>query len=80
MTLTWMKFLSKLDKNIRLKLEKVIENILNNDFDNLDIQPLIWKKWYFKVRVWKIRVIFTKSKDENIIDKIDYRWDVYKNL
>lgn len=80
MTKSWIKFLLKLDSKTKFKLEIIITKILNNDFDWLNIQSLIWKKWYFKIRVWKIRVIFIKNKDENIIDDIWYRWDIYKWL
>lgn len=80
MTKTWMKFLLKLDVKIRFKLEIIITKILNNDFDWLNIQSLSWKDWYFRIRVWKIRIIFIKSKEENIIDDIWYRWNIYKWL
>jgi mRNA-degrading endonuclease RelE of RelBE toxin-antitoxin system len=75
-----MKFLSKLDKKTRFRLEVILKKILENNFDWLKIQPLSWKNWYFKVRVWKIRIIFIRSSEENIIDTIWYRWDVYKWL
>jgi len=56
MTKTWMKFLIKLNLKIRYKLEIIIEKILNNDFDWLNIKELSWKKRYFRVRVWRIRI------------------------
>lgn len=80
MTKTWIKFLLKLDIKVRFKLKIIITKILNNDFEGLNIQPLSWKSWYFKIRIWKIRIIFIKSDDENIIDNIWYRWDIYKWL
>lgn len=80
MTKTWMKFLIKLNLKIRYKLEIIIEKILNNDFDWLNIKELSWKKRYFRVRVWRIRIIFIKSEEWNIIDDIWYRWDIYKWL
>ena len=80
MAKAWMKFLLKLNLKIRLKLEIIIKKILNNDFDWLNIQSVTWKPWYYKVRVWKIRIIFIKNKKENIIDNIWYRWDIYKWL
>ena len=80
MTKTWMKFLIKLNLKIRYKLEIIIEKILNNDFDWLNIKELSWKKGYFRVRVWRIRIIFIKFEEWNIIDDIWYRWDIYKWL
>ena len=41
MTKVWMKFLLKLDIKVRFKLENIITKILNNDFDGLNIQPLL---------------------------------------
>ena len=58
----------------------IIEKILKNDFEGLEVQVLLWKQNFYKIRVWKIRVIFIKSDDENIIEDIWYRWDIYKWL
>ena len=80
MTKSWMKFLLKLDSKKRLKIRVIIEKILNNDFEGLEVQVLLWKQNFYKIRVWKIRVIFIKSDDENIIEDIWYRWDIYKWL
>ena len=78
MTKQWMKFLLKVNIKIRLKLEIIIEKIMLNDFDWLHIQPIIGKKWYFRARVWQIRIIFIQEDSWNIIDDIWYRWDIYK--
>ena len=80
MTKSWMKFLLKLDSKKRFKMRVIIEKILKNDFEGLDVQVLLWKQNFYKIRVWKIRVIFIKSDDENIIEDIWYRWDIYKWL
>ena len=80
MTKSWMKFLLKLDSKKRFKIRVIIEKILNNDFEGLEVQALLWKQNFYKIRVWKIRVIFIKSEEENIIEDIWYRWDVYKGL
>jgi mRNA-degrading endonuclease RelE of RelBE toxin-antitoxin system len=80
MTKSWMKFLLKLDSKKRFKMRVIIEKILKNDFEGLEVQVLLWKQNFYKIRVWKIRVIFIKSDDENIIEDIWYRWDIYKWL
>jgi hypothetical protein len=41
MTKIWMKFLMKLDSKLRFKLEIIITKILNNNFNDLKITPLI---------------------------------------
>ena len=80
MTKSWKKFLLKTNKSIRKKLEIIIEKILLNDFEWLHIRPLIWKNNYYRVRLWQIRIIFKKDENENIIEEIWYRWDIYKWL
>ena len=80
MTKSWMKFLLKLDSKKRFKMRVIIEKILKNDFEGLEVQVLLLKQNFYKIRVWKIRVIFIKSDDENIIEDIWYRWDIYKWL
>ena len=80
MAKAWMKFLLKVNLKIRLKLEIIIEKIMLNDFEGLHVKSISWKEWYYRVRLWKIRIIFIKSEIENIIDEIWYRWDIYKWL
>jgi len=75
-----MKFLLKLDRKNRYKLEIMIEKILENKFEGLSLSPLKWKEWYFRVRVWKIRIVFIQWGEGNIIEDIWYRWDIYKWL
>ncbi len=80
MTKSWMKFLLKTDIKIRNKLEVIIRKIMLNDFEWLHIQPLVWKNWYYRVRLGQIRVIFKEDIEWNIIEDIWYRWDIYKWL
>lgn len=46
MTLAWMKFLLKLGKKVRFKLEIIIKKVLENNFEWINIQSLSWKNWY----------------------------------
>jgi hypothetical protein len=39
---------------------------------------LKWTKTLYKIRKWKIRIIFMKSEQWNEVVKINSRWDVYK--
>lgn len=80
MVKTWQKFLLKLSPKIRFKLEMILIKIINKDYDWLDIKPISWKNWYFRCRIWWIRVIFIEEEKEIIIYNIWYRWDIYKWL
>ncbi len=79
MVLSWIKFLNKQNKDISLNLKEVILKIKSNNIVWLDIKPLEWKNNHFRCRVWKIRVLYHYNDKEIIIDKIWFRWDVYKS-
>lgn len=55
-----------------------IAKIMKNDFAGLDIVQMENKKWYYRCRVGKIRIVFFEKNGIFYIDKVGYRWDVYK--
>lgn len=55
-----------------------IDKIIKNDFTGLDIVPMENKKWYYRCRVGKLRIIFFEKNGSFYVDKVWYRWDVYK--
>jgi len=74
----WEKFINKnIYKDI---LNKIIEDIINNNLDWYYIKPLIWHKNYFRIRKWNIRIIFEKNEIENNIVAVDTRWQIYRWL
>ena len=74
----WKKQLLKIDRNGEIK--KIIKDIVDNKLDKYDIKKLSWYKNVFRVRKGKFRIIFKKEKWQNILLKIETRWDVYKWL
>ncbi len=74
------KYLTKIDKNKRRKIEKVLEDIVNWKFDFLDITELAWFDNIFRCRIWNYRIIFEKKHWDIIIRQIRTRWDIYKHL
>ncbi len=80
MVAKWIKFLRKQDKEISFKIYNIVEKILLWNFEWLDIKKIRWKNWYYRCRVWLIRIIFIDVNWKIIIDKIWYRWEVYKWL
>lgn len=75
--LKYIKFLQKLPKSLREKLILVVQRIAKNDLKNLDIKPLVANGDFYRCRVGKIRIIFEKRKEENIIHDIGFRGDIY---
>jgi hypothetical protein len=80
MVLDWVKFLRKQDINISIKIYEVIEQILSWNFDWLDIKPLKWRYWFYRCRIWNIRIVFINMKWSISVYKIWTRWDIYKWL
>lgn len=52
--------------------------IINGDFIWLDIVKMKWKIGYYRCRIGKIRIIFFEKESKYFVEKIGYRWDVYK--
>jgi len=72
------KFLQKLSFKEREIIRIILEKIIFCKFDDLDCKKLVWHDSLYRVRKWKIRIIFSKVwKDIKIID-INYRWKIYK--
>lgn len=76
----WQKKLDKLDDKLSKELYLMTQNIVNLKFDLYKIEKLEWFDNLYKTRKWKIRIIFSKTKEKWIIEKIDFRGDVYKWL
>ncbi len=72
----WIKIVRK--ENNKEEILRIIDKILIWDFEDLDVIKLSWKKWYFRCRIWKIRIIFFEENNKFYIDSVWYRWDIYK--
>lgn len=78
MTKSWEKYISK--NKFKNDLKKIIEDISRNNLSSYIVIKLKWYDNYFRIRKWKIRIVFIKKEDENEILAIDTRWDIYKWL
>lgn len=76
MTKSWEKYISK--NNFKDDLEKIIEDISNNNLSSYPVVKLKWYDNYFRIRKWKIRIVFIKKDEWNEISAVDTRWDIYK--
>lgn len=76
MTKSWEKYISK--NAYKSELKSIIEDILKNNLSSYIVVKLKWYENYFRIRRWKIRIVFIKKEDENEIVAVDTRWDVYK--
>jgi hypothetical protein len=59
-------------------IDKIINDILSNSLSHYDIIKLSWYSDLYRLRKWKIRIIFKKSLSKTEIINIDTRGDVYK--
>jgi mRNA-degrading endonuclease RelE of RelBE toxin-antitoxin system len=72
------KFLSKLStKELDIVLY-IMQKISKWDFVWLDCKKLKWEQNLYRIRKWKIRIIFRKDLEKWIIVNIDYRGNIYK--
>lgn len=72
------KFLLKLSIKDRNFILEIMNNIISLDLEWLDIKKLQWEKDLYRIRKWKIRIIFKiVSWNGKIID-INYRDKIYK--
>ena len=72
----WKKQLLKFDKKWEIK--QIVKDILTGNLTDYKIKKLDWKENLFRIRKWKIRIIFKKVWNDYFIVKIQTRWDVYK--
>lgn len=59
-------------------LTDIIKDLVLNNLSEYDVIKLSWYRDLYRIRKWKIRIIFRKNSTEVEIVKIDCRWDVYK--
>lgn len=74
----YLKFLSRLPKDLRERLLLVIAKISIGDLEGLDVKVLQGSKGIYRCRVGKLRIIFRKGVQEFEILEIGFRGDVYK--
>lgn len=72
------KYILSLEKEQRIRLLEATKKIIHNTINDLDIKQLSWEKDLFRCRIWKYRIIYKKTKTENIIIKVWSRWDIYQ--
>ncbi len=72
------KFLLKLTLAERIILSDILRKILTRTLDGLDVKKLVWEKDLFRVRKWKMRIIFRDEWEKMTIINVDYRGNIYK--
>jgi len=72
------KFLLKLSQKQRSIILEILEKILADTLDTLDVSSITWKENLYRVRKWKIRIIFEKTHIWNKIIDINFRGNIYK--
>ncbi len=70
-----IKFIHK--SKYREKLLELLKDLESNNLSKYDIKVIKWKKWFKRIRVWDIRIIFVNQYWYNEIVRINNRWDIY---
>ena len=74
------KFLRKLTKNERIKIEKTIRDILVGHIEGLNVKRMKHEGFVFRVRVGRVRIIYKIIESGVVIVKVGWRDDnTYKN-
>ena len=71
------KFLLKLSIKERNLILEIIGKILSLDLNWLDIKKLQWEENLYRIRKWKIRIIFSLIWSKSKIIDINYRGNIY---
>ena len=78
MVKSWEKYINKsLFKN---ELNLIIKNIALNNLEWYYIRKLGWYDDLYRIRKWKIRIIFQKKNNCNYIVAVDTRGQIYRRL
>lgn len=80
MWLDYIKTIKKMAKKDQLKFFEILEKIEKLNLDWLDVKKMKWYDNLFRIRCWKIRIIFKKELWKWITIEINSRWDVYKKF
>jgi len=69
------KFLKKLKVEDRKLILEILLQIQSGDTNNLDIKKLKGTSVIYRVRVGRIRIIFSKTKEVIMINNLEFRND-----
>ncbi|MEK7528715.1 MAG: type II toxin-antitoxin system RelE/ParE family toxin [Patescibacteria group bacterium] len=73
----YIKFLKKINPVLRNKIITAIEKIVRNDVKNLDVKALHGSGEFYRCRVGKVRIIFERRGEFNIVHDIGFRGGIY---
>ncbi|MBU0459063.1 hypothetical protein KJ652_07150 [Patescibacteria group bacterium] len=74
-----LKFILKLNEKDSERVLKAYRAILENKLDNLDIKPISERKWWFRCRIGKVRIVFIRVKPGvNVAHEINFRDKSYR--
>lgn len=76
MVKAWEKYIEK--SRYRKVLDVIIEDILNDNLSGYDIKEMKWYENYYRLRKWRIRIVFTKIDGNNMIKAVNERGNIYK--
>ena len=72
------QFIQSLPVKLRRRIKEAVDYLIKGDVRHLDIKPLSPYPHEYRLRVGKIRVLFSADKELLLIIKAGFRGDVYK--
>ncbi len=72
------KFLKQINKKDQQKIDKIFDDIVDNNLKNYNIVKLKGFKDYYRIRYKNYRIIYQKLESENIIINVNHRKNIYK--
>ena len=78
MVKSWEKYINK--SPLKIKIYNIIKDISENNIWDYYVKKLSWYDDLYRIRIWKIRIVFQKKIDWNYIVAVDTRGQIYRNL
>jgi hypothetical protein len=50
------------------------------ELSSFDVKKIVWENDLFRIRKWKIRIVFKKLENSWLIIDINYRDKIYKKI
>jgi mRNA interferase RelE/StbE len=71
-------FILSLPENLRQKIKAAMERIILGDFTGLDVKKLTGHPQDYRLRVGRVRILFTLDGDRLLVYRAAFRGEAYK--
>ncbi len=71
-------FILSLPENLRRKIKSAMEQVIRGDFTGLDVKKLTGHPQDYRLRVGRVRILFTLDGNSLLVYRAAFRGEVYK--